>query len=111
MKYGQFIEPEVFLNKEIKIFKKPTIDQLFRSHQTTEIISFQLKHSETVPYNFHVWVVIDGLEAEKRNRQIWLIKGIITSSVPKLAENHRYYFEGRLDYFKEQPPSFIKIVG
>ena len=111
MKYGQLIDPENFLGKDLLVWQKPKIDSLFRSLQTTEILSFQLEHLNNMPrFDFWIWVVIEGLATEKRDRAIWLIKGFIHSSVPKLHEFHQFNFEGRLDYSSVESPSSIKII-
>ena len=112
MKYGELIDPVFFLDKELFIWKKPGIDRLLSSLETTEIIGFELEHLTGLPAgNLHLWVVVENLGYERKDRNVWLVKGWIHSSVPHLHEDpQRYSFEGRLDYTSPAAASYLKII-
>jgi hypothetical protein len=111
VKYGEFVDPKIFLDKDLFVWQKPSIEKLHDSLRTTEIVKFQLEHLLGMPrFDFFIWAVIDELAAEKRNRLIWRVGGRITSSVPRLNEFPRFSFSGRLDYTRPNASSQLKII-
>jgi hypothetical protein len=111
VKHGEFVDPKIFLDKDLFVWQKPPIEKLYDSLVKTEIIKFQLEHLLDMPgFDFFIWVVIYELAAEKRNRLIWRVGGLITNSAPRLHEFPRFSFSGRLDYANPGATSQLKIT-